>query len=394
MKSLPWSLVALALAASVGLGAFLWSRRARPAPAPEPARAPTPSAELTERRPLLPEPAAALAPEVDALEPDEDWVELNNAATNELAAGELAAAVAALERCHAARPDNAVFAANLAEACVRLAVAEHERGELAAALAHLARALEVGSERADRATLERLLERWRRESELAEDDWTEESSRFELAYDTDRADILHRSHEVLEHLEQSYDELVRFFGRDPLADAPPIRVVLYDPADFDRLTGLGDWAAGLFDGVVRVSVHDLGAGPWRAVLVHELAHAFVHALRGNEVPGWLNEGLAQLLEGRASDVALLRARLAGAEPFSLERLAGSLAGWQERDAIARAYAQSLVFVVYLRDTYGEEALRRMLDGGPESLSVAAAFERFTGVALELAFQDWCATLAR
>ncbi len=377
--------------------AAAWLLRGRPRETPpEHARAPA-AAAMAERRALVPEPgAAALVPETRASAGQRfDWVELNNEATTDLTAGDLPTAIEKFERCLAAQPANAAFAGNLAEALVRLAKLEHERGQLVSALAHLTRAIEVGSERGDREVLGRILERWQRELELQADDWTEDSERFELTYDTDRADILHHSHEVLEHLEQSYDELVRWFGRDPLAGAPPLRVVLYAPADFGRLTGLGDWAAGLFDGVVRVSLRDLEDGEaWRAVLVHELVHAFVHALRGSEVPGWLNEGVAQLLEGRVHDAPQLRARLREAEPFPLERLAGSLASWEDPAQIARAYAQSLVFVAYLRQTYGDEALRRMLDGGPQHLAVAAAFEQFTSVALALAFQDWCASLAR
>jgi hypothetical protein len=370
-------------------------------------RLPTPSAPATpepapaqprvaERRSLVPvATSAAPKPEPPPAAAGDDWIELNNEATTDLTAGDLAAAVAKLERCHAAVPDNAVFTGNLAEALVRLAKKQHERGELEHAIEHLARAILLGDARADVPVLERILERWRRELELGLDDWTEGSSRFELAYDTDRADILHHSHEVLEHLELAYDDLVRWFGKDPLPDGPAIRVVLYAPEDFDRLTGLGDWAAGVFDGVVRISVSDLRQGhAWREVLVHELVHAFVQALSGSGVPGWLNEGLAQMHEERPDELARARERLGGAELFSLESLAGSLAGWEDAAAIGRAYAQSLLFVAYLRATYGDEALRRMLLALPLGRTPEESFREWTQVSLEVAFQDWRAALGR
>jgi hypothetical protein len=321
------------------------------------------------------------------------WVQLNNEATDGLAVGEFLVAVEKLERCHAGEPENPVFAGNLAEAFVRLARHEREADQLSSAIAHLERALEVGSRRADRDVLHQMLERWRQELELERDDTSDTSTRFSLSYDVDRTELLHHSHLVLEHLEQSYDELVRWLGMDPLADAPPTRVILYEPEDFDRLTGLGDWAAGVFDGVVRVSLRDLQSGDsWRAVLTHELVHAFARALAGSAVPGWLNEGLAQLLEPRSADAA--RSALPASEPlFTLSELTGSLAGWANPAAIARAYAQSLLFVEYLQRTYGDEALRRMLIGCA-GLGPAAAFERFTSVALEVAFQDWSATPGR
>jgi hypothetical protein len=142
-------------------------------------------------------------------------------------------------------------------------------------------------------------------------------------------------------------------------------------------------------------VRDLARGQaWREVLVHELVHAFVQAAAGPGVPGWLNEGLAQLLEGRPGELARRREQLQGVELFPLERLEGSLAGWQDPAAIARAYTQSLVFVEYLRQTYGDEALRRTLLAIPKGVSPQAAFREWTSVDLEVAFQDWRGGLGR
>jgi tetratricopeptide (TPR) repeat protein len=350
---------------------------------------------VAERRPLVAEEAHASPAADPAQVAHVAAVELNNQATDELARGELVEAVAKFERCVAAEPANAVFAGNLAEALIRLAREEHERGELDLAIEHLTRALELVPARADRAALERVLERWKRERELGADDWSEESSRFELAFDTDRSDLLHRSHEVLEHLERSYDDLVLWFGRDPLAGKGSVRVVFYDPEDFDRLTGLGDWAGGVFDGVVRISARDLSEGTaWRATLVHELVHAFLDAWCGGAVPGWLNEGLAQRLEKKGTPAPNLLGALIEHGTFPLERLTGSLAGWDDPRAIGLAYVQSLAFVDYLARTYGEESLRRMLDGLARGEGAEPAFAAFTRVELALAFEDWRAGLGR
>jgi len=391
------ALLAAALICAAFGAAWIASRlrgSSAPAKAPEPVRE---QAHVADRMPLVPVPPSAAPKHADPAPSaaNDPWVELNNEAAADLTAGDPEEAVAKLERCHAAAPENTVFAGNLAEALVRVAKLEHERGALEPAVEHLARAVELGQGRADIEVLQRILERWRRELELGQDDWTEASSRFELAFDTDRKDILHHSHEVLEHLEIAYDDLVRWFGKDPFPDGPAIRVVLYDPEDFERLTGLGDWAAGVFDGVVRISVSDLVRGHgWREVLVHELVHAFVQALSGPSVPGWLNEGLAQMHEGRAGEQARARERLRGTDLFPLERLAGSLASWEDAAAIARAYAESLLFVDYLRGTYGDEALRRMLLSIKSGRTLEQSFEEWTQVALEVAFQDWSASLAR
>lgn len=317
----------------------------------------------------------------------DSWAELNNRATLELAEGRLAVAVEMLERCHAASPEDDVFRRNLAEALVRLARAKAEERRLEAAIRSLERALVLAPDREDADLLARIAQRWRREVEVEEEHWTEDSDLFELSYDTRRVDILHRSQEVLDHLEESYETLASWFGRDPVRTEgrPRIRVVLYRREEFGRLTGLGDWAGGAFDGVVRVAVEDLEEerARWRRVLVHELVHAFVHELGGPAVPGWLNEGLAQLLEGRDLSLALQAAdRRLGDRFFPLERLEGSLATWSDPTEIGQAYAQSLLMVQRLGEEYGEEVLRRMVVGYAEGRSAEQSFEAWASVPLE------------
>jgi len=53
-----------------------------------------------------------------------------------------------------------------------------------------------------------------------------------------------------------------------------------------------------------------------------------------------------------------------------------------------------VFTDWLAASYGEEALRRMLLGTRGEGTAAKAFEEWTHVPLEIAFQDWAASLAR
>lgn len=325
---------------------------------------------------------------------DLQWVQLNNEATGKLADGELEAAVELFERCHAAQPERDVFRRNLAEALVRLARHEHDvEHELAPAIEHLARAIELVPDREDTDSMRAVLERWKKEAELESNHATDLSLYFELSYDSERADILADSQAVLDHLERAYGDLRDWFGADPvIADGrPKIRVVLYDRSGFDHLTGLGDWAGGVFDGTVRISVEDLAAerSGWERVLRHELVHAFVYEVGGASVPGWLNEGLAQWLEdessgtaARANNVARARAKLEGQVPFPLERLQGSLAAWDDERAISLAYAESLVIVDAITRHYGEEALRRMVRACGEGRDLAEAFELYAGVPLE------------
>ncbi len=374
------ALVLLLLAVSAGAGfvaaRLLSGREAqgradqaelRPPPAPSASLGP----RIAERAPR--------AGEVSAADLSRHWIELNNQARELLEAGQHEEAVRLLEACRAAQPEDDVFRRNLAEALFRLSTVRHDEALIEPAIAHLARAFEIAPERTELADL---LERWRREAALAENDTFAPGNYFRVEYDGDRNDLLRHNQEILDFLEGggryqagAYETLRGFFRADPvLQSGERIRIVLYDRAEFDRLTGLGDWAGGVFDGVIRVAVDDLEQerGRWERILRHELAHAFVRTLGGDDVPGWLNEGLAQLLEEEKPSLSLARAQIAGHELFPLERLHASLATWSDPEEIGRAYAQSLVFVAFLRDAAGEDALLALLasckQGAPQELA--------------------------
>ncbi len=330
---------------------------------------------------------------------DFEWIERNNEATELLAQEEYERAIALFDACLAANPEHAVFRLNLVEALVRFARQLHDAGELASAVEHLARAVDLGKEREDRETLRAVLARWREELELEQGHEERASDLFELSYDTSRSDLLHHSQDVLDHLERVYEDLREWFVADPVREAgrPPIRVVLYNREEFDRLTGLGDWAGGAFDGVVRVPIEDLLSErwSWENVLRHELVHAFLHAIGGRQVPGWLNEGLAQYLETSPQvDVARRKLQTAlegGQELYPLGELEGSLAAWSDPGSITLAYAQSLVLIDHIAGHYGLEVLRAMVRacGGAEAgpANAAEAFERMTAVPLSFVLED-------
>ena len=116
---------------------------------------------------------------------------------------------------------------------------------------------------------------------------------------------------------------------------------------------------------------------------------------GPAVPGWLNEGLAQWLEGpRAPMRAAARAALEGGEPMPLERLTGSLIEWGDPADVRRAYASAVLFVDAIARLYGESVLFEVLRAIPEGVALAAAFQGATRVSLEVAYGDLRDELAR
>ncbi len=398
MRSSPsaiWIIPFLALCAGAGWLAPRFFRGDPSPPPPELSEA-RPPARLSGRRVPVGEPLPVAEGELSRAEGGiARWNEINNRAIEELAAGELERAVELLESCVEGEPERDVFRLNLAEALARLARARRaEGGQPGDGIELLERAFELAP---DREGLEDRLGQWRREAEVEGGFWREGSASFELSYDGERAELLHESHRVLDTLEAAYGELREAFGRDPVVEAGGrrIRVVLYRRESFDRVTGLGDWAGGAFDGTIRVPVGDLEGkeAALTRVLRHELVHAFVQAVGGSGVPGWLNEGLAQWLEAPpAGLVAVARSRLSKATLFGLEELGGNLASWKDAEAIHLAYAQSVALCDFIAYHYGERVLFRMVAGCAQDRTVQESFEASTGVPLAAVLEDLRADL--
>ena len=100
---------------------------------------------------------------------------------------------------------------------------------------------------------------------------------------------------VLDVLSQAYKEYARRLG---FAPEDPVTVVLQMGTAFQE-GGAPEWAAGTNDGTIRVPVHGLDAPSPQLVRVlrHELAHSFIASRTAGNCPTWLQEGIAQWLEG-------------------------------------------------------------------------------------------------
>lgn len=359
-------------------------------PPATPQAPPPPPVRREVQAPLSPReaPARVRAPAGD------EFAAKNNQAVEALEAGELERAVVLLEECHAADREQAVFRRNLAEALARLAVREHERVRPCPdCLAHLERALELAPEREDLGTL---LERWRREAQTEESFHRVQSVHFELAHEVWREALLDRSADLLQALELHYVELAAIFDVRPAEQGRPrIPVSLYRPAEFSRITGLAEWAGASFDGVIRAPLAE-GVDPGPAfdeLLRHELIHAFVREAGGREVPGWLNEGLAQWFQpSAASELTRARESLRGRELIALERLRGSLSKLAEPQTVALAYAQSLAFCAWIEREHGRPVLLAMVAQCRADASVESTFASWTRAELSAEFERFGAGL--
>jgi tetratricopeptide (TPR) repeat protein len=186
-----------------------------------------------------------------------------------------------------------------------------------------------------------------------------ESSHFTLRYSGGAEPALAR--EVLRTLEMHYGAI-----ESELNFAPPdsIGVILYTQQAFADITRAPGWVGALNDGRLRVPVQGLSGvtQDLSRVLKHELTHSFVQQKTHGRAPTWMQEGLAQWMEGRRSgdNAAVLLQIYGDGHAPSLGSLEGSWMGFPG-DAAGYAYAWALANIEYIVQADGMGDVERILD---------------------------------
>jgi hypothetical protein len=149
-------------------------------------------------------------------------------------------------------------------------------------------------------------------------------------------------------------------------------------------------------GLVLLRAPDVRGGmaePLETVLRHELVHVLLgHAFLPNPPPSWLQEGLAQVWAGEVGPetTATLATGLATGNVLSLDGLSRGFPADPVRARIA--YAQSAAFIGWLRDTYGQEAVRTLIREMATGTAVEGAIHAATGDFLPAVEARWRAEL--
>ncbi|MCB1282713.1 MAG: hypothetical protein KDB18_14415, partial [Salinibacterium sp.] len=165
---------------------------------------------------------------------------------------------------------------------------------------------------------------------------------------------------LLDWLEEAWSSLGQIYRVYP---RHPVTIILYRDREFSLATGAHSWVAGLFDGKIRVPVRNFAQRrrEIRDTLFHEYTHFLITRLT-KDCPVWLNEGLAQIGEGREirEVKAFLRNHAQAGTLVPLAQLSGSFADIGEGEAARLAYAESLSFCHYLEETLGIHRLVALL----------------------------------
>jgi tetratricopeptide (TPR) repeat protein len=188
---------------------------------------------------------------------------------------------------------------------------------------------------------------------------------------------------ILNTLDADFATLQQDFQYTPTA---PIGVVLYTQKTFRNVTRAPSWADGLYDGRIRVPVQGLTSvsNELAQVLMHELTHSFVRQMTDGRCPTWLNEGIAQYMEGwRSAGSAKMLVALYDEKKFiPLNRLEGPWTGFPAPIA-DYAYAWSLATVESIIANSGMWGIRSLFTEFRQGVSARTAL----GVALQLNYSD-------
>lgn len=206
---------------------------------------------------------------------------------------------------------------------------------------------------------------------------SQEDKSFHLVFPPQYREIATRM-EV--ELELEYQALQAAFGAQEGFRA---QVQLMEAFDFYRKMKVPKWTNAIYLHsriIIPIKTTELSyREELRRAIRHELVHAFIDNSSQGKCPGWLDEGLAQLLEGPEHPV--LRAALQkwvrnnGAIPF--KHLKSGFTKLPSK-MVPAAYAQSLYAVKYLLANKNPEALQKLFLEIRSGETFSAAFRETFG----------------
>jgi hypothetical protein len=230
----------------------------------------------------------------------------------------------------------------------------------------------------DRATLDR----WRREFDLQLRMQQTFGGHFAVSFEGPAEEAI--ATRAVDALNRALDRICAVLNTYPTSIIP---VVLYTTEQFSDITRAPAWAAGSYDGTIRVPMR--GALEHEEeldrVLAHEFTHALVHTLARSAIPTWLNEGLATALETGRLDWAEQRVAQSPPVPLAvLQQGFGRFSGAQAQ----LAYATSAVAVARMLQDAGGVAVANLIRdlGDGEDFDTAFAHR------IQRSFDDFQQTL--
>src|SRR5215467_15687596 len=237
------------------------------------------------------------------------------------------------------------------------------------------------SERPDDKDARSTLDRWQRELDLQQRMRQQVSDHFAVSFEGPAEEAL--ATKAIESLDRAYWRIGAVLNVYPNASIP---VVLYTTQQFKDITRSPEWAAGAYDGTIRVPMR--GAleedKELDRVLSHEFVHALVRTLSTTAIPTWLNEGLATALE--SDDLGWAEQRITKSKPVRLSVLAASFGRFTGGQA-QLAYATSALAVRRMLREAGGFAVANLI----RDLGAGVDFDAAFAHRIQRSFEDFQAS---
>jgi len=187
--------------------------------------------------------------------------------------------------------------------------------------------------------------------------------------------------QISQELTRTHQQLTTLFGT-----IPPFRssVRLLDEAAFYELTGAPAWTNAMFfrgEIIIPLSTSEpIDLDNLHRSVKHEYSHAVFSALSGGLIPGWIDEGLAQWIEGEENPALRnsLRTYLLKSDPVPMSLLQGGFTKLTPK-LVPAAYAQSLIAVQALLKASGVESISEFLGLLRSGVSKDEAFQGTFGI---------------
>jgi hypothetical protein len=245
---------------------------------------------------------------------------------------------------------------------------------------------ENASQRSPRGgELQNQLDLWRKEHQLQSGFHEIRTEHFAVLFESDTNEPF--AVHVLHRLEAAYVRIGGALGAYP---RQLTTVVLYTREQYCEITRLAEWSAAAYDGRIRVPLTDHLRQPQELdrVLSHEYVHAVVAALGGRNVPAWVNEGLATVLEPAGqTDTDTTPSR---AERRSVTALHRGFVSLSARDDAEMAYTSAAEAERYVIDVRGVATMAALL----QDLGRGEPFERAFRRRIAMRYEDFAAIAAR
>ena len=203
------------------------------------------------------------------------------------------------------------------------------------------------------------IEKIKRENPVESGLLTRETGHFVIKYSGSSQDLV--GDLLLPILEDAYSSVGSRLNYYP---NHKITVILYTDEEFTAATDSPGWAGAIFDGKIRIPTKGVSGSTaiLKKMIVHEYTHVLVFDLAGQGCPAWLNEGLAQYMEGAPVDPAdrlVIDYMSQNGKDLPLGRLSDGFTG-MPADSAYTAYMMSLSATNFLIMKYGESSAKAIL----------------------------------